>query len=80
MKKEHPALVALSDAERANLEWFKARASSAYGQCVQVASATAGVAMRDSKDPDGPVLLYTRAEFKEFLDGALNGDFDNIGR
>jgi hypothetical protein len=35
--------------------------------------------MRDSKDPDGPILLYARAEFKAFLDGALKGDFDGIG-
>jgi len=36
--------------------------------------------MRDSKDPDGPILLYSRAEFQAFLDGALKGDFDDIGR
>ena len=70
----------VSVAERAGLVWVKAHSSTSYGQCVQVASAAAGVAMRDSKDPDGPILLYTRTEFKAFLDGARNGDFDHIGR
>lgn len=69
-----------SDAERASLVWVKARLSTSYGQCVQIASAADGIAMRDSKDPDGPILLYTRAEFKEFIDGARNGDFDCIGQ
>jgi Domain of unknown function (DUF397) len=31
--------------------------------------------MRDSKDPDGPILVYTVAAFKAFLDGARNGEF-----
>jgi len=28
--------------------------------------------------PDGPVYTYTRAEWKEFLEGAKLGDFDDI--
>jgi hypothetical protein len=75
----HNVEAAVSDAERVNLVWTKARASSFQGQCVQLASAAAGVAMRDSKDPDGPILLYSRAEFQAFIDGARNGDFDGIG-
>ena len=81
MNTAKPAEMAVSDAERATLVWVKARASSSYGQCVQIASVPDGrVAMRDSKDPDGPILLYARAEFKAFLDGALKGDFDGIGQ
>ena len=64
----------VSDAERASLVWVKAQASTSYGQCVQVASAVGGVALRDSKDPEGPILLYTRTEFKAFIDGARNGE------
>jgi hypothetical protein len=66
----------LSEAEEASLTWLKARASTANGECVEVASATGHIAVRDSKDPDGPVLLYTRGEFRAFLDGARNGEFD----
>ena len=71
---------AISDTERARLVWVKAHSSTSYGQCVQVAAAAAGIAMRDSKDPDGPILLYTRTEFKAFLEGARSGDFDRIGQ
>lgn len=80
METDRSGLFTVSATERASLVWVKARSSTSYGQCIQVASATAGVAMRDSKDPDGPILLYTRTEFKTFLDGARNGDFDHIGR
>lgn len=72
--------ITLSDAERAALAWLKAQSSSHNGQCVEIAAtATADkVAIRDSKDPDGPVLVYTPAEFRAFLDGARNGEFDRL--
>jgi hypothetical protein len=34
------------------------------------------VVVRDSKSPDGPVLTFTRAEWKELLDGVKSGRFD----
>jgi hypothetical protein len=58
--------------------WRKATASSADG-CVEVAPLqTGGVAVRDSKDPSGPVLLYTPHEWACFLDGAKKGEFDHL--
>jgi hypothetical protein len=68
----------LSPAERAELSWLKAQSSTANGQCVELASAAAGIAIRDSKDPDGPILVYTHSEFQAFLDGARNGEFDTL--
>jgi hypothetical protein len=38
------------------------------------------IAMRDSKDPYGPILVYTPNEFSAFLDGARNGEFDSLIR
>ena len=70
--------ITLSEEERADLSWIKAQASTYNGACVEVASAAGKVAMRDSKDPNGPVLVYTHAEFSAFLDGARNGDFDGL--
>ncbi len=70
--------ITLTEGERASLTWLKAQASTYNGQCVEVASTPSKVAMRDSKDPDGPVLVYTHAEFEAFLDGARNGEFDNL--
>ena len=72
--------ITLSDAERANLAWIKAQASTHNGQCVEIASAGGNIAMRDSKDPDGPILVYTPGEFRAFLDGARNGEFDRFLR
>jgi hypothetical protein len=36
------------------------------------------IAVRDSKDPDGPVLLYTPREWDAFLDGVKRGEFDGF--
>jgi hypothetical protein len=36
------------------------------------------VAIRDSKDPSGPVLVYTPAEWHAFLHGAKTGEFDDL--
>jgi len=58
------------------LFWLRARCED--GACVEVASAGDGVAMRDSKDQDGPVLRFTRAEWAAFLGGAKSGDFDQL--
>ena len=32
--------------------------------------------MRDSKDPDGPVLAFTAAEWEAFVAGVKDGEFD----
>lgn len=45
--------------------------------CVETAQPDAGtVAVRDSKDPDGPILRFTRAEWDAFLAGVRAGEFD----
>jgi hypothetical protein len=36
------------------------------------------VVFGDTTQPDGPVYAYTKAEWKEFLEGAKLGDFDGI--
>jgi hypothetical protein len=70
--------MSLTSAERAALSWHKAARSHASGACVEVALASGKIAVRDSKDPDGAILLYTRAEWAAFLDGAKNGEFDHV--
>ena len=72
--------ILLSDEERTGLAWLKAQASGANGQCVEIAATAGMVAMRDSKDPDGPILVYTPAEFQAFLHGARNGEFDRFAQ
>ena len=48
------------------------------GQCVRVAASGEMIVVGDSKAPDGPFLSYTAAEFREFIAGAKNGDFDDL--
>jgi hypothetical protein len=36
------------------------------------------VAMRNATDPDGPALIYTRAEIEALIGGAKDGDFDDL--
>jgi hypothetical protein len=59
-------------------EWRKAKSSVGNGACVELASMDGMVAIRDSKDPAGPVLRYTPAEWRAFLDGAKKAEFDDL--
>jgi hypothetical protein len=38
------------------------------------------IAVRNSRHPSGPALIYTRAEVGAFLTGVKNGEFDDLGR
>ena len=59
--------------------WRKSRASNPSGCCVEVAALPDGaIAMRNSRDPAGPALVYTRAEVAAFLTGVKNGEFDDL--
>ena len=60
--------------------WQKSRRSNPSGNCVELAvlPAGAGVAVRNSRDPRGPALIYTRDEIVAFLGGVRDGDFDHL--
>lgn len=49
------------------------------GTCVEVAFIEEGVAVRDSKDRQGPVLQFESAEWKAFVGGIYRGEFDLPG-
>jgi hypothetical protein len=59
--------------------WRKSKRSNPYGNCVELAALPGGaVAMRNSRHPDGPALVYTRDEIVAFLGGVKDGDFDTL--
>lgn len=48
--------------------WRKSSRSAGQGACVEVATNIPGVvAVRDSKDKDGPALVFTREDWQDFL-------------
>ncbi|WP_449063308.1 DUF397 domain-containing protein [Planomonospora algeriensis] len=72
--------------------WRKSSRSGGGSNCVEVTvvDETPAVAghkadaerlflVRDSKDPDGPVLAFTPSEWDAFVDGVKNGEFDDQG-
>lgn len=60
--------------------WQKSRRSNPSGNCVELGllPGGAGVAVRNSRDPYGPALIYTRDEILAFLGGVRDGDFDHL--
>lgn len=61
------------------VSWRKSSHSGALGNCVEVALLPSGeVAVRNSRFPEGPALVYTRAEIAAFLSGAKDGEFDHV--
>lgn len=57
-------------------QWRKSTRSGSSGNCVEVADNLPGVvAVRDSKDPAGPALIFTPDEWTAFIGGVKDGEF-----
>jgi len=68
----------MAASELDGIEWRKSLSSGPQGgNCVEIAHLQDGqVAMRNSRYPTGPALLFTRAEWDAFIGGAKDGEFD----
>jgi hypothetical protein len=57
--------------------WVKSSLSYANGNCVEVAHLPGGeIGVRNSRNSSGPVLRFTPDEWRAFLGGVRNGEFD----
>jgi hypothetical protein len=60
-----------------DITWVKSqRSGPTGGNCVEVAFLPGGeVALRNSRHPAGPALIFTAGEWDAFVGGAADGDF-----
>lgn len=57
--------------------WRRSSFCNGAATCVEVAPLPDGwVAVRDAKEQDGPVLIFSEVEFAAFVDGVKAGEFD----
>jgi Domain of unknown function (DUF397) len=74
-----PVYNGMPAAALSRVTWHKSRCSSPQGECVELARlATGEVALRNSRHPDGPALVYTQDEIEAFIQGVRDGDFDQF--
>lgn len=61
------------------VRWRKSTHSGQLGNCVEAGALEGGdVAVRHSRHPGGPALIFTREEMAAFLAGAKDGEFDDL--
>ncbi|AXE22318.1 MULTISPECIES: DUF397 domain-containing protein [Streptomyces] len=69
----------MAAAELDGVTWQKSKHSNSQGSCVEFAKLPGGaVAVRNSRFPDGPALVYTPAEIEALLLGVKDGEFDHL--
>jgi Domain of unknown function (DUF397) len=62
---------------RSSLVW-RTSLSCNGGECVKVAASGEAILIADSKQPEALALSYSHAEWREFVAGIKNGDFDDL--
>jgi hypothetical protein len=68
----------VDDASALTVTWWKSTYSDSGAVCIECGIVdTETVAVRDSKDPHGPALLFTRAAMRAFVAAAASGEFAN---
>jgi hypothetical protein len=72
--------MSLLEAELQPTDWRKARRSIGNGDCIEIAPTNGQIAVRDSKDPFGPILHYRASAWQSFLTAARQGGFDRLSQ
>jgi hypothetical protein len=66
-------------AELYDARWRKSSVSNSQGACVEMARLSDGeFAVRNSRNPEGPALIYTQAEIAALIEGVKQGEFDDL--
>lgn len=61
--------------------WQKSSHSNPSGNCVEMTPISGGrVAVRNSRFPEGPALIYSAADFRAFIEGTKAGGLDDLLR
>ena len=60
-----------------SLNWRKSEFCANSG-CVEIAANDGAYFVRDSKDPDGPLLTFDHSEWTAFVSGVRAGNFDDV--
>ncbi|MFH9423707.1 DUF397 domain-containing protein [Streptomyces sp. NPDC017529] len=78
-KEEH--MIHVGDASVLSVSWRKSSYSDTGAQCVECAIVDAEtVAVRDSKDPHGPALLFDRGQLAAFVSAVAVGRLGGMAR
>jgi Domain of unknown function (DUF397) len=68
----------MTELDLSGAQWRKSTRSSGTGQCVEVARLDQAVAVRDSKNPNGPNLIFTHQAWASFIQELRDGG-SNLG-
>ncbi|MEV7598965.1 DUF397 domain-containing protein [Kitasatospora sp. NPDC089797] len=69
----------ISPVDLADAQWFKSSYSNNGGTCVEVTADFPGLApVRDSKDPQGPALVFPSEAWKSFVAAVRSGEFGEL--
>jgi len=65
----------MNDSDLSRTAWRKSSYSNGQGgNCTEVAAVPGGVAIRDSKFPDGPALKFAPEQWRAFVATVRDGD------
>ncbi|MFF4242626.1 DUF397 domain-containing protein [Actinomadura geliboluensis] len=64
----------MTDPSPSPLNWRKSMASQGSQGCVELAPLAGSVAVRDSKDPEGPMLVFDRDAWRQLAERVNGGE------